>query len=306
MMITGLRWLRSQNLNQLALGGYLTLLMGVVQAGPGRVARMCAVAAAVLGVLAWAAALRRARAIDNMATARIASAAQGYAKVQGRASVDTSNLIYSPVSNTQCIWYRYRIYEKSGSNKEWSEVDKGCSSATFEIVDTTGACRIDPDHAEIMGADERTTYNGDTKTVEELLHGWRTLYVLGEFSTIGGANTALSLSEDVSALLTLWKQDPADMKRRFDLNRDGEIDLQEWELARRLATKTVEQQHREMRAQPGVNMVRAPGDGRLFLVSALDPQRLRRRYLLWSALHLVVALVATLGLTLNFTRLLQI
>lgn len=291
MVITGLRWLRSQNLNQLAIGGYLTLIMGVVQAGPGRVARMCAVATAMLGVLAWAAALRRARAIDNIATARIASAAQGYAKVQGRASVDASNLIFSPVSNTQCIWYRYRIYERSGSDEEWRDVDKGCSSATFEIVDTTGTCRIDPDHAEVMGADERTSYSGDTKTVEELLHGGRTLYVLGEFSTIGGANSVLSLRDDVSALLAQWKADPADMRRRFDLNHDGDVDLQEWEQARRLATKTVEQQHRDLRAQDGVHMVRAPNDGRLFLISALDPQRLRKRYLLWSALHLTVGVV---------------
>ena len=302
MVITGLRWLRVQNLNQLALGGYLLLGMGVLQSGAGPMARLCLAAAVLIGLLAWAAALRRARAIDNIATARIASAAQGYAKVQGRASVDASNLIVSPVSQRQCVWYRYRIYEKGDSDKEWNEVDKGCSTATFEIVDTTGACRIDPDHAEVMGAEEHTRYDGDNKTVEELLHGGCMLYVLGEFSTLGGANSVLSLRDDVSTLLAEWKADSTEMRRRFDLNHDGEVNLAEWELARRLATKTVEQQHRELRAQPGVHMVRAPPDGRLFLVSALDPQRLRKRYLLWSGLHLAVAVAATLG----FTRLLLI
>lgn len=302
MVITGLRWMRSQNLNQLFAGIYLFLGMVVLQHGPGRVARLCLLGATGVAIVAWAAALRRRRAIANIATSRIGSAAQGYVEVQGRASVDSDNLILSPISHQPCIWYRYRSYEKSGSDKEWREVDRGTSSATFEIVDATGVCRVDPDHAEVMGATSNTTYRDGYKHVEELLHGGGTLYVLGEFSTIGGAHSVLSVRDDVNQLLTEWKQDPAGMQRRFDLNHDGEVDLQEWELARRLATKTVEQQHREIRAQAGVHMVRAPADGRLFLISALDPQRLRRRYLLWSALHLTVGATAITV----FTRMLLI
>jgi hypothetical protein len=128
--------------------------------------------------------------------------------------------------------------------------------------------------------------------VEHLLHGGRNLYALGEFTTIGGANSMLSLREDVNALLASWKENPADLHRRFDLNRDGEIDLKEWELARRLAKSTVEKEHRNIRAQPGVHMLRAPQDGRLFLLSPLSPQSLRRRYLLWSVFHLAVCLGA--------------
>ena len=53
----------------------------------------------------------------------------------------------------------------------------------------------------------------------------------------------------------------------------------------------VEQEHRAIRQQPGVHVLRAPQDGRLFLLSPLSPQSLRLRYLLWSALHLSAALV---------------
>jgi len=75
--------------------------------------------------------------------------------------------------------------------------------------------------------------------------------------------------------------------------------LREWELARRLATRTVEKQHREIRQESGVHVIRASKNGRLFLISSLSPQKLRQRYLLWSFLHLAVlaaASVAAIGL----------
>lgn len=290
MVIWGLRKLRTQDLGAFFMACYLGLFFLAVRAGPGRVANLCVAAVALVGVLAWAAALRRARTIANLATSRIGSAAQGYVEVEGRASVSTDNLIVSPMSGLPCIWYRYRVYDKDNRDKKWREIDSGTSSATFEIDDTTGACRVDPDHAEVVGAEVRTSYRAGTKLVEELLFGGRLIYVLGEFSTIGGAQSALSLREDVSALLSNWKEDPAALRRRFDLNGDGTIDPSEWEQARRLALKTVERNHRAIRQQPGIHMVRAPGDGRLFLLSALAPHRLRKRYVLWSLLHLATAL----------------
>ncbi|APW44620.1 hypothetical protein RS694_00345 [Rhodoferax saidenbachensis] len=284
-----MRWLRSQSANGLLTGAYATLAGMALHAGPGRTQQWCVAGLVAVALLAWAAALRRARAIADIATSRIGSAAQGYVELQGRATV--TQLITSPLTNTPCIWYRYRIYARDNDEKEWREVESGTSDATFDITDSTGQCTVDPDHAEVMGAEVTTRVRNDHKHVEELLHAGRTLYVLGEFRTEGGVNSALSLRDDVGALLNTWKKDPAALHRRFDLNHDGEIDLKEWELARRLATRMVEQEHRAIRQQPGVHVLRAPQDGRLFLLSPLSPQSLRRRYLLWSALHLSAALV---------------
>ena len=285
----GLRWLRSQSMNGLLAAVYFGIAGGAFHAGSGPHWPWAAGAISAIGLLAWGAALRRARTISNIATSRIASAAQGYVELQGR--TNTTDLIYSPLSNSPCIWYRYAIYERDSDN-DWKEVEGGTSSATFDLHDGSGVCTVDPDHAEVMGVPETSRVSGDTKHVEHLLHGGRNLYALGEFVTVGGANSALSLREDVNALLASWKENPADLQRRFDLNRDGEIDLKEWELARRLATRTVEKEHRNIRAQPGVHMLRAPQDGRLFLLSPLSPQSLRRRYLLWSGFHLAVCLGA--------------
>jgi len=289
LQLMGLRWLRSQSMNGLLAAVYFGIAGGAFHAGSGPHWPWAAGAISAIGLLAWGAALRRARAISNIATSRIASAAQGYVELQGRTNI--TDLIYSPLSNSPCIWYRYAIYERDSDN-DWKEVEGGTSSATFDLHDGSGVCTIDPDHAEVMGVPETSRVSGDTKHVEHLLHGGRNLYALGEFVTVGGANSALSLREDVNALLASWKQNPAELQRRFDLNRDGEIDLKEWELARRLAKSTVEKEHRNIRAQPGVHMLRAPQDGRLFLLSPLSPQSLRRRYLLWSVFHLAVCLGA--------------
>jgi len=297
MRVWALRHLRSQNLGGLLAMAYMACFMAAFQLRGGPVARGSLAVAIAIGVVAWAAALRRARAVANLATSRIGSAAQGYVEVLGRASVSPDNLIFSPLSGVQCIWYRYRLFSKDNSKEEWRQTDSGISSATFEIKDETGACRVDPDHAEVVAPEVRTSYpETETKLVEEFLFGGRDIYVLGEFSTSGGAHSELSVRDDVGDLLADWKADQPSLMRRFDLDRNGQIDAREWELARRLASKTVEQQHQAILARPGEHQMRAPRDGRLFLISALSPQKIRRRFLLWSVLHLGVALGATVAL----------
>ena len=285
----------------LTSAGYLGLLGIGAHSGQrgGWLASLALIAA--LGLVAWGATYRRARAIADIATSRIGSAAQGYVEVVGRGSVAREELIFSPCSATPCLWYRYRIYEKSNAQREWRLADSGESHATFAITDATGTCRVDPEHAEVMPAKTRVTYPADTKQIEEFLFGGSPIYVLGEFATTHDAPTAQHVREDVGALLVSWKQDPVRLHARFDLDRNGAIDAREWELARRLAASTVARQHRELRSAAEEHMLRAPADGRMYIISALPPQRLRRRYLLWSLFHLGVAIVAA-GLLFGLPR----
>lgn len=297
MLVRGLRGLQQLGLNlgSLATGLYFALIAAAAQSGPGVQARWCLAGAALLAGVAWLGSLRRSRAIAELATSRIASAAQGYVEIMGRANSDKSQLIYTPLGGIACLWYRYRLYSRDNAKREWREIDSGTSSATFDIVDASGVCSVDPDHAEVVGAQARTSYPGDNKLVEECLFGGSMIYVLGEFLTLGGSSAALNAREDVSALLARWKQDRTDLHRRFDLDRNGTVDLQEWELARQLATQTVEREHRSIRQQAGVHLLRAPEDGRLFLISALSPQALRKHFLRWSVFHLAMAAAAVAG-----------
>ena len=302
MELPGAGGWRSHYGQALTSASYGVLLAGSFNLGRGPGGTAMLVLFAAVGFFAWAATYRRARAIADIATSRIGTAAQGYVELVGRASASRDNLIQSPLGGVACVWYRFRLYSKDNSKREWRQIDSGVSSATFEIADGSGVCRVDPDDAEVMSPEVRTTYRDDEKQVEELLFGGSLIYVLGEYTTTGGSHAALSVAEDVGALLGEWKRDPVQLNKRFDLDRDGQIDLREWELARRLATRTVEQQHREIRAIGDHHIVRAPRDARIFLISPLSPQKLRQRYLWWSAFHLTVALIGV-GLLIRLSTL---
>jgi hypothetical protein len=251
----------------------------------------CLALMATVSFFAWVSNYRRSRLVSDTPFSRISSAAQGYVELSGRASLDRDNLISSPLSGTSCIWYRYWVYTKNGKDS-WQQSDHGVSSSTFEINDGSGKCQVDPDNAEVIGSDRKTSYDGSYKRVEDLLYGGGIIYALGEFTTVGGANSTLNLKQDVSELLASWKKNPVALKQRFDLDKNGEIDMREWELARREAVKEVTMQHREIRSQSGVNVIRAPRDGRVFILSSLSPDKLKTRFLLWGALHLSILIAA--------------
>jgi hypothetical protein len=289
-----LNGLRGEYVESVAICGYIGIITFATYSYQKGTLGIPAMLMAVLSLAAWVFTIKRTRAIADIATSRIGSAAQGYVELFGRASVHADNLIRSPLSGVSCIWFRYTVYSKNNSDREWRRVSSGVSESTFEIADKTGKCQVDPDYAEITGAEKRVSYEGEFKRVEELLFAGSNIYVLGEFSTIGGANSVLSLKEDVGALLAEWKKDPTQLKKRFDLDGNGEVDLKEWELARRAATREVEQQHRELRKESGVNIIRAPKHRRLFLISTMSPQKLRQRYQWWSFFHLAILVVSLL------------
>ena len=289
MELPGAGGWRSRYGQALVSCGYVALLAASFKLGPGQAGTALLGLFAAVGFFAWGATYRRVRAMSDIATSRIGTAAQGYVELVGRASAKPDDLIRSPLGGVSCVWYRFRRYSRDNGDRDWQLIDSGVSSRTFEITDASGACRVDPDDAEVVAADVRTTCQGDQKWVEELLFGGSMVYVLGEYATVGGAHAALSVAEDVRALLATWKQDPAALRRRFDLDVNAEIDLQQWEAVRRAATRQVEQAHREVRNVADSHIVRAPRDGRVFLISPLSPRKLRRRYLWWSAFHLVMA-----------------
>ena len=121
------------------------------------------------------------------------------------------------------------------------------------------------------------------------------MYAIGQFSTVGGANTDLDFNRDLSWLLAQWKLDKPKLLARFDLDGDGNINEDEWMLARQQAKREIRKQHREVLSQAGTHVLHKPADGRLFLISNIDPEKLAARYRLWTVLHLAIffASVAT-------------
>ncbi|MGQ0579820.1 MAG: hypothetical protein ACT4PQ_13050 [Betaproteobacteria bacterium] len=285
------RDLRERVLDPLVLGGYLVLL-GIGAQLESRGGWVTALALIVfVAFFAWMMSLRRARAIGDMPTSRIGSAAQGYVELVGQGRNQRDFPVLSKLTQLPCLWYRYVVEQRTDKNK-WERVDSGRSSETFILEDESGQCLVDPDHAEVVPRRKETWHQGDYRYTEWLILANETMYALGEFSTVGGQNLELDLKRDVSALLADWKRDHPDLLSRFDLDRDGQISEKEWMLARSQARREVKKTHNELRTQPGTHLLHQPRDGRLFLISNIDPARLSRRYTIWAWLHLAVLLGA--------------
>lgn len=245
------------------------------------------------GLFSWLGALKRYRFIADTPTALLRSAAQGYVELKGTCrSVPGAELLHYGKA-PPCLWYLATIVEQErslGETHTHTRFER--SHDTFIIEDGTGECVIDPDGAEVLSAHQTRWREGSTRyRVQYLLPG-DDLYAIGDMRTLRGADGTLDRKADVSALLRLWKQDRAALVQRFDTNRDGEIDLQEWQRAVSSAEREVDALHREMRLEPGVHVLRAPEDGRPFLLSNRDPNDLVRRYKLWAWFHLTVFVAA--------------
>lgn len=279
--------LRLEWANLLTSGFHLLLLFAGFRINtPGGWAFVLALVAAI-SLAAWVGNFRRYRLIGDTPTSRIASAAQGYVELLGNAAQHPGQALFSRLTGLPCVWFRFSIEKKSGN--KWQHVESGRSDATFLLRDDSGECTVDPEGAEILTSHKSTwTEKNRHRYTEWLLLAGDPFYALGEFSTLGAAELPTA-GETARALLADWKKDPARLKARFDLDGDGQIDLREWDLARRAARREAERQTREHLARDlSTHLLRRPKDGRMYLLSNLDPEALARRYRLWSWFHMTV------------------
>lgn len=245
---------------------------------------------------AWLANLRRYRTVADTPTSRIASAPQGYVEIVGRGKQPPGVQLQSPITGLPCLWYRYVIEHRN--DNRWRVIESGISDDTFGVHDGTGDVLVDPEGAEILTSRKQVSQQGDYRRTEWTLIENETLYVVGEHITLGGPNAVLDRNKDLADLLADWKRDKAALLARFDANRDGEISLDEWEIARKAASDEVDRSHLDIRLKDGVHLVRKPAVGRPYLIANRDVHALVRHYRLWSWAHLALLGAALAGLAL--------
>ncbi|MDR3054177.1 MAG: E3 ubiquitin ligase family protein [Zoogloeaceae bacterium] len=245
---------------------------------------VCLALMALISLFAWVSTMRRRRAITDMPTSRIASAAQGYVELIGVGRPPGGLPLLSRRTKQPCLWYRYLVMQKSG--KYWTVVEDDESDTSFIVDDGSGCCMVDTEGAEITTRHTETWREGNRSYTEWKLLSGDTIYALGEFRTFGGGTVDLDARRDMGELLTEWKQDKKGLLERFDLDKNGEINETEWRLARQAARREVSKMHTEARNVSDVHTLRRPSDRRHYLISNIDPKRLARRYLLWSFFHL--------------------
>jgi hypothetical protein len=248
---------------------------------------------ATISLFTWLSALKRLRAIRDTPTSKIASAAQGYVELNGRGEAFGDTPLSSKLRLHPCLWYRYKI-ERRDSEKDWKTEDSGESFDSFLLRDESGICVVDPEPAEISTRHKDCWTIKDHRYTEWTLVQGDRLYVIGEFRT---KNCALEFDSraELNDLLAEWKQDMPELYRRFDLDNDGELDEQEWALARQAAKREVATNQREAHAAADLHLMGKPPGGKPYLISNLAPEKLSQRYLLWSWAHLLILLSALGG-----------
>ena len=250
---------------------------------------------AAISIVAWLSALKRLRAVRDTPTSKVASAAQGYVELDGYGMPLGATPLLSKLHLLPCLWYRYKIEQRTSKNK-WQTIDKGESTDCFMLRDDSGICVVDPEHAEIITRHCEKWHKDDYRYTEWSLIGQDRLYAIGQFRTQGGSTVEFNSREELNQLLAAWKKDMPSLYKRFDLDNNGELDMQEWMLARSAAKREVAKKMREALAEPDIHIICKPRDGKLFLLSNLDPNVLSRRYLIWAWVHLLIFFGAMVGI----------
>ncbi|MBI2803100.1 MAG: hypothetical protein HYX63_23005 [Gammaproteobacteria bacterium] len=252
----------------------------------------------------------RKRLIENTATSKIRSATQGYVELQGYAKLIDGEPILADLSRMACVWYRYTVERKERTTNargqtetRWRTLEQGRSDALFYVEDETGRCVIDPDGATVTPSIKHQWY-GMTMTpprikdpascsvverlaafgceyryLEERIDIGAPLCALGLFRTHGGAAPTADATRATADLLREWKADRSNLLKRYDTNRDGDIDPQEWEQARRDAVDEVARRHLARPMAPAVDVLGATTqDDQPFVIAALRENDLVAHY----------------------------
>ena len=103
------------------------------------------------------------------------------------------------------------------------------------------------------------------------------LFAIGWFQTEADPFDGSDAQRELAGKLAQWKKQPEQLQARFDQDRDGRIDGAEWETARATAKREVEAELGERALTPGVNLMKAPRDGRPFLLSTIAQEQLVSR-----------------------------
>ncbi len=259
--------------------------------------------------------LIRKRIIQDTPTSKVRSAAQGYSELSGKGQLIEGTKITAPLTNTLCTWYKYTIEERrsSGKNRRWVTIESGISDNFFLLVEDTGQVIIDPEGANVTPAEKYTWYGhskfpsnypvkksgffsfdfGRYRYTEERMHPNDPLYALGLFKTIGGAGSEFSVNNELRDLLAEWKKDSKTLLEEFDSNRDGEIDMSEWEQVRETALKKILAKHNELKSAPPVHMMTKTCDKRRpYILSAKSESTLIKRFSYYSAMLIMIFFAA--------------
>jgi hypothetical protein len=246
----------------------------------------------------------RYRIMEDMPTATIRSAAQGYNEFEGITELLPGEPIISPLSRLPCVWYEYKVEEKQStftrnrSQTSWSLHDSGVSDNVFSLVGKTGRAIVDPDDADVIATTSDSWYGSTPypqagprgfnssgwlpgrryRYSEKRINEGDSLYVLGHFTSLSAVNMTTK-NEQIQALLQLWKSNPKRLLTEFDENNDGHLDDAEWNKVVLIAKKQIERELSDSNLSKVDSLIEKPRDSRKpYILSAKAQSELITRF----------------------------
>ena len=264
--------------------------------------------------------LKKARYLLDTPTSKVRSAAQGYVELYGVLSEGAGQL-RAPLTGENCVWWSYCIDEQvrtSKDNQRWQQVERVSSSALLCLSDGTGDCLIDPTGAHVIPLTKHIWYGDERhprqsaarknmlqaivngvkryRYTEQRLHVHEPLYAIGDFVTRGGGQEAFDLDAAQAAVIREWKSDFSGLLRRFDHDRNGQLDPQEWDKVRAAAYTQAKHLQRQRHAEPAQHFLRKPGEQQPFILSSYGEDDIAKRFY-WQALFAgIICVGSALGI----------
>ena len=251
--------------------------------------RFCLALVCLVFLAMWRYYYQLKRTMCDTPTSKISAAAQGFVELYGKAEAHDSVAARSPITGLPCVWYYYAVYQEyNGRNRKL--VDSFISEDSFLLNDGSGErCVIDPVGASIHCQHVDTFWRDDFYYVEHLLLAGDQIYALGALQSNSTVCLPSSEQIDLNEKITEWKREPYRLRQRFDANKDGHIDTEEWEMARETALQEVRlaRQYQRQQQQIGFHLLSKPKDGRPFVLSNIAPEKIGKRYARAATLYLV-------------------
>lgn len=232
--------------------------------------------------------LRRKRLIENTPTSKIRSVAMGFAEITGLAREKFP--LRSPITATECACFKFLIEKETRDSKgrtHWSTVQQGASTTYFYAEDSTGRLLVDPLDAELMLV--RDYY--ETKGVPRYRYSeWRVepgdyVYILGSVRKF--VDAAVDRQARLRDRLQKLKENKNELMK-FDADRDGQINAEEWDRARAAAEQQLLEEELKKPVENSDDLVIAKGEAeKAFIISDRDEKDVCAR-LMWASMGYTV------------------
>lgn len=206
--------------------------------------------------------LWRKRLIQNTPLSTVRSLAVGPVELYGRA--EGKNLLTTFFAKEKCLYFHsiQERFEERGKKGCWVKEMDFKSEVPFFLNDGTGRIFLDPTGAETELDLRYTKRVGDMRYREYYVMPGEFIYVLG---TVRPFETVWDLQRRAIERKSIELEKDYEKRALLDLNQDGWIDQEEWQIAREAIAKEVAEEFRAAREKEEEQDVYGSGLERKFV-----------------------------------------